>query len=77
MIEFYKGKRILLTDAAGTVGKELVRQLVALGPSAAMNSSSLRWHSSFLIRNMIAFAISSVTFGIRKGYTEHFIMLIS
>lgn len=33
MVDSYKGRRILLTGAAGTVGRELVRQLVALDPS--------------------------------------------
>lgn len=33
MIELYKGKRILVTGAAGTVGKELIRQLVGMSPS--------------------------------------------
>lgn len=33
MKTFYKGKKILLTGAAGTVGKELVRQLVSFKPS--------------------------------------------
>ncbi|MBI5741710.1 MAG: SDR family NAD(P)-dependent oxidoreductase [Nitrospirae bacterium] len=33
MKDFYKGKNILLTGAAGTVGRELVRQLIAFGPS--------------------------------------------
>ncbi len=32
MRDFYKGKRVLVTGAAGTVGKELVRQLVEMGP---------------------------------------------
>ena len=32
MIEFYKGKRILVTGAAGTVGKELIRQLLVMKP---------------------------------------------
>jgi len=32
MKSFLKGKRILVTGAAGTVGSELVRQLVAIGP---------------------------------------------
>ncbi len=33
MIEFCKGERILVPGAAGTVGKELVRQLVGMDPS--------------------------------------------
>lgn len=32
MKEFYKGKRILITGAAGTVGSEMVRQLVTFEP---------------------------------------------
>ena len=32
MRDFYKWKRVLVTGAAGTVGKELVRQLVEMGP---------------------------------------------
>jgi len=33
MKKFYKNKRILITGAAGTVGREMVRQLYALGPA--------------------------------------------
>ncbi|MEW6599509.1 MAG: polysaccharide biosynthesis protein [Nitrospirota bacterium] len=33
MNNFYKGKKILLTGAAGTVGKEIVKQLVSFNPA--------------------------------------------
>jgi len=33
MDEYYKNKRVLITGAAGTVGKEVVRQLYALNPA--------------------------------------------
>jgi FlaA1/EpsC-like NDP-sugar epimerase len=33
MKEFYKGKKILLTGAAGTVGREIVKQLVSYEPA--------------------------------------------
>ena len=33
MKNFYKGKRILVTGAAGTVGKEIVKQLHSFKPS--------------------------------------------
>ena len=33
MKKFYKDKRILVTGAAGTVGREIVKQLYSLGPS--------------------------------------------
>jgi FlaA1/EpsC-like NDP-sugar epimerase len=33
MKNFYKGRKILLTGAAGTIGKELVRQLVSFKPA--------------------------------------------
>lgn len=33
MKDFYRGKKILITGAAGTVGRELVRQLAAMQPA--------------------------------------------
>lgn len=33
MKEFYRHKTVLITGAAGTIGKELVRQLVDLEPA--------------------------------------------
>ncbi len=33
MKEFYKGKKVLITGAAGTVGKEMVRQVHSFNPS--------------------------------------------
>nr|MDA8389049.1 SDR family NAD(P)-dependent oxidoreductase [Nitrospiraceae bacterium] len=33
MIDFYRDKRILITGAAGTVGKEIVRQLFSMRPA--------------------------------------------
>jgi len=33
MDKFYSGKKILITGAAGTVGRELVRQIIGFGPT--------------------------------------------
>ena len=33
MKEYYKGKKILITGAAGTVGKEIVKQVYSFNPS--------------------------------------------
>ena len=33
MKKFYKGKKILVTGAAGTVGKEIVKQLYSCKPA--------------------------------------------
>lgn len=32
-MDFYKNKKVLITDAAGTVGREIVRQLYPLKPA--------------------------------------------